>query len=162
MYFLDLRGLVGTLSRRRLTPRESFRYAFGLVVLNSVTGFYRVGNPTGSAALGWFAVSLAVGLGIGFLILDWYYRANGGDDGEDFLPKLAALVFVASLRAYVVLGPIGVLIALSAVFGSAGVFTLAASAGSLVALALLLYSIRIPAQALREIHQARSAGPAGT
>jgi hypothetical protein len=112
MYFLDLGGLIRHLSLNRVTQRESLQYFFAFILLDSASTL--ISQITGTAEskplsepemIVVLLVACAVVLWITWAVLASMYNANGGDQGEDFLPNLFAIGFVVSLRVSLLILP---------------------------------------------------------
>jgi hypothetical protein len=91
---------------------DRFQYLIGvmtcaLVNLEAITGRAEI-KPSLIGAVS-ALVFLAIGGGIGFKILQSYYRSNGGDAGKFFVHRLMSISWVVSCRLSVVLLPLFIL-----------------------------------------------------
>lgn len=133
IYFFQSGNLVKRLSQSALSSREAFFYIvyeYLVITLSNLIG------TIGKKSSGELSVTMQILVAvivtliivpIVLLIIRAIYRANGGDQGKDFLGRLLALSFVAVCRISAPLIPLFILFRLVQAGGFSTVITLSVS-----------------------------------
>ncbi|HCE3663691.1 TPA: hypothetical protein NG674_004759 [Vibrio parahaemolyticus] len=104
MYFLNIESLKRDIVAERLTEKDRFKYALIYIVFSIIALEYFQQENSGKLNL-WLQVEAALNVIIVLLGTYFAYRANGGENGQDFLGRYFSISFVVSIRFSVLLFP---------------------------------------------------------
>ncbi|ENK2025278.1 hypothetical protein [Vibrio sp. 1580] len=104
MYFWNIESLKRDIVAERLTEKDRFKYALIYIVFSIIALEYFQQESSGKLNL-WLQVEAALNVIIVLLGTYFAYRANGGENGQDFLGRYFSISFVVSIRFSVLLFP---------------------------------------------------------
>ncbi len=104
MYFWNIESLKRDIVAERLTEKDRFKYALIYIVFSIIALEYFQQENSGKLNL-WLQVEAALNVIIVLLGTYFAYRANGGENGQDFLGRYFSISFVVSIRFSVLLFP---------------------------------------------------------
>ena len=111
MYFWNIEALKKDIVKDRLTEKERFVYVLIYLVLTAV-GFEYLQQVDTELANIWDSIEAIADVLIVLIGTYCAYRANGGENGQDFLGRYFSIGFVVSIRFFVYLIPIVILLSI--------------------------------------------------
>ncbi len=111
MYFWNIEALKKDIVKDRLTEKERFVYVLIYLVLTAV-GFEYLQQVDTELENIWDSIEAIANVLIVLIGTFCAYRANGGENGQDFLGRYFSIGFVVSIRFFVYLIPIVILLSI--------------------------------------------------
>lgn len=111
MYFWNIEALKKDIVKDRLTEKERFVYVLIYLVLTAV-GFEYLQQVDTELENIWDSIEAIANVLIVLIGTYCAYRANGGENGQDFLGRYFSVGFVVSIRFFVYLIPIVILLSI--------------------------------------------------
>ncbi|MBR9875587.1 hypothetical protein L3V31_15785 [Vibrio sp. J1-1] len=108
MYFWNIEALKRDIVGGRLTEKDRFVYALIYIVFSAATYEYFQGTNTEYSNL-WDKIEAIANVVVVLAGTYFTYRANGANNGRDFLGRYFSLGFVVTIRFLVFLFPIVIL-----------------------------------------------------
>ncbi|NAZ94490.1 hypothetical protein [Vibrio toranzoniae] len=102
MYFWNIESLKSDIVAERLAEKDRFKYALIYIVFNIIAFEYFQEESVGEVSL-WLQVEAALNVIIVLVGTYFAYKANGGENGQDFLGRYFSISFVVSIRFSVLL-----------------------------------------------------------